>query len=121
MEYTTIADLIGLTPTKVFVGSYDAYDALFFEFEDGRTFMFYHSQDCCEHVEINDIVGVLDDLCGVPLLVAEEAIESSETGYGGETWTFYNFRTIKGSVTVRWHGSSNGYYSESVYYRWCTN
>ena len=57
----------------------------------------------------------MDDLVGTPLLVAEERVNNgTNDGYDSCTWTFYEFRTIKGSVTVRWYGTSNGYYSESV-------
>jgi len=79
---------------------------------------FQHHQDCCEHVYIEDICGDLDDLVGAPLVEAEEVsdydagpLNEYEESY---TWTFYRFRTRKGSVIVRWYGSSNGYYSESV-------
>jgi len=44
---------------------------------------------------------------------------SNEEPYAGNdsyTWTFYRFSTSKGTVTVRWLGESNGYYSESVSY-----
>jgi hypothetical protein len=79
---------------------------------------FSHHQDCCEHVYIEDICGDLEDLVGAPLVEAEE-VSNYDAGPLGEydesyTWTFYRFRTRKGSVTVRWYGTSNGYYSESV-------
>ena len=85
----------------------------------GERFMFAHSQDCCERVDINDIVGDLEDLVGEPLLVAEEVqgvtpVDFDEGDHESVTWTFYKFATRKGYVDVRWLGESNGYYSEGV-------
>ena len=86
---------------------------------EGQRFMFAHSQDCCESVDINDIVGDLQDLVGEPLLLAEEVegetpVDFNERDHESVTWTFYKFATRKGYVDVRWLGESNGYYSEGV-------
>lgn len=92
-------------------------DELHFEFENGEHYRFFHVQDCCESVSIDDIEGDLADLEGEILTMAEETSrcgdDSSECGYS-ETWTFYKFATVKGYVNVKWYGQSNGYYSESV-------
>jgi len=124
MDYNNIVDtqkgmaqMLGKTFVQVTgaVGNFD----LLFETAQGERFMFSHQQDCCERVDINDIVGDLQDLVGEPLLLAEEVqgetpVDFNEREYESVTWTFYKFATRKGYVDVRWLGESNGYYSEGV-------
>lgn len=102
----------------------DDKDEMEFYTDSGEAFKLYHSQDCCECVEINDICGDLDDLIGSEILQAEEVcneqdknppeIEKIPERQDSFTWTFYKLATIKGYVTIRWYGESNGYYSEEV-------
>jgi len=114
------SDLVGKTMTSV--RNVDDEEIIFTQ-DTGDTYKLYHSQDCCESVRVESITGDLNDLVGVPVLLADEASSGDDPeGYkheGGyrddsQTWTFYKLRTIKGSVDIRWYGSSNGYYSESV-------
>lgn len=107
--------LIGKTFDSV--SYYQEEEKIIFRNEDGSGYRFYHVQDCCESVCVEDIAGDLSDLAGSPILMAEEVSSCDfdpEAGYESATWTFYKFATIKGSVTIRWLGVSNGYYSESV-------
>ena len=75
---------------------------------------FWHENDCCETVRIAEIYGNLEDLTGMPIEQAECITEKSMIESGSQTWTFYKFATNKGSITIRWLGKSNGYYSEKV-------
>lgn len=88
------------------------------EFSDGTRIRFFHEQDCCENVYPQDVNGDWTDLIGVPLLVAEQrdCDDGPLDNHGDDCyeWTFYTFRSINGSVDVRWYGESNGYYSTSV-------
>jgi hypothetical protein len=91
-----------------------------FQTTDGEIYRLYHPSDCCETVEIEDICGDLKDLIGNPLLMAEKSTSHenpkgvTKTNQDSFTWTFYKLATIRGHVTIRWYGESNGYYSESV-------
>ena len=109
-----MADMVG----KVFTSVRNENTELVFENATER-FVFFHQQDCCEHVSIEDVCGDLQDLVGEPLLLAEEVsgetpVDFNERDYESVTWTFYKFATRKGYVDVRWLGESNGYYSEGV-------
>lgn len=88
--------------------------ALTFVVSDNERYIMEHLQDCCEDVSIEDICGELEDLLGSQILQAEVSTDDGNLDYGSYTWTYYKLATIKGSVTIRWYGTSNGYYSEEV-------
>lgn len=112
-----IKEMEGKTFDKVFCYK----EALIFA-NDNEIYLLYHGQECCEDVTIDDVCGDLHDLEGTPLLKAEVVSYNNDDGLIGAkdtyddsyTWTFYKFATRKGYVDVKWYGTSNGYYSESV-------
>lgn len=98
-------------------------EELIFTLNDGGRYRQSHHQDCCERVTIEDICGDLNDLIGSPILLAEEVVHEQNVDPEGVktpehhdsfTWTFYKLATVKGGVTIRWYGGSNGHYAESV-------
>lgn len=85
--------------------------------QDGKHYRMAYYQDCCASCSVEEIHGDVADLLNSPILLAEEVCNADEPSKKEHpesfTWTFYKLATIKGSVTIRWYGSSNGYYCES--------
>jgi len=133
MKYSELSVLIGKTLKEV----KQTNNEIIFTLEDDTQYKMFHLQDCCESVGIDDIDGDLQDLVGSPITQSESVSNpefeanwgsafKEDKEWGGKqndkgnyypeshTWTFYKLATIKGYVTIRWFGESNGYYSESV-------
>jgi hypothetical protein len=109
--YLKVSVLLGKIITDINV----CYDEIEFLTSNGEKYRMFHEQDCCESVSVEEIIGDLSDLLDSEITMAEEITNRCETDdYESATWTFYKFATIKGYVTIRWLGESNGYYSEDV-------
>lgn len=119
-NYVDVNTLVGKTLVQIDVD----HDEIIFVTSEGERYKMFHEQDCCESVSVDEVVGDWEDLLNSPLTLAEESTNSddpkidAEDGYNWTpesfTWTFYRFATVRGYVNVKWYGTSNGYYSESV-------
>jgi len=110
----TMEKLIGLTISKIIINN-DKRQMILYTKEQ-RKFVFFHEQDCCEDVYIEDICGDLEDIINHPILQSEKVSSSQkdEDNCESQTFTFYKIATMENSITIRWCGKSNGCYSEEV-------
>lgn len=127
-EIVVFSDLIGKTFNSVTVLKYDkVIDHKTVNLEENTNlvnkfvlendefrFTLEHSQDCCEEVSIESVVGDIEDLLNSPILEAESVSRERDVWFGDERYTFYKFSTLKGSVVLRWLGMSNGCYGIEV-------
>lgn len=87
---------------------------------EGITYYMFHHDDCCEDVELIDIVGDMNDLTNAEIVFfrhdTNDELEAPEdfNVQDDELWNFYNIQTNKGHVQIRWFGTSSGYYSIDV-------
>lgn len=113
-----ISELVGQTFTDI-RGAEVRSETVYFS-TGINAYKMYHSQSCCEQVDLDDVCGDPADLIGSPIVAASEETNCAPPKLDDErcdessTWTFYRLSTIKGSVTLKWYGSSNGWYSEDV-------
>lgn len=101
------------------ISQYD--DAVFITMNNGDQYVLWHEQNCCENVSLEEVIGDIEDLIDSMIIKAELVVshpahppEQEEWEIESRTWSFYKIQTHKGEVVFRWHGSSNGYYSETV-------
>ena len=71
-----------------------------------------HFQECCEDVELVDVCGDIEDFNSTMIRRAE--CNTRERSNGELTYSFYRLDSDKGSLVLRWTGTSNGCYSQEV-------
>ena len=94
----------------------DNRDECLINFDNNEFIQIYHAQDCCEDVWLEDISGDTNLEGAIFYEIIEKECNKDALNKGDDsfTWTFYTIRTSKGYLDLRWYGTSNGYYSESI-------
>ena len=106
---------------KVFSDIKANCDTVTFCIDGIERYILQHVESWSEDVSIDDIVGDLSDLIGKEITKAEE-IQSdtdlpdgiSEDYFESWTYSFYYLHTLDSCVTIKFFGTSNGYYSETA-------
>jgi hypothetical protein len=106
--------LLGKTIVAI-SGAEDGSKIVHIETSDGKKYVMTHNGESVDDVTLEDTCGDISDIIGLPVLLAEKVVSLVDNpDYMHSTWSFYKLSTIKGSVTLRWCGYSEGYYSEDV-------
>lgn len=124
---SSISDLEGNVITEIETNNnWGDIESIYFECGRDKAFQMYHMQSCCESVYVYKIEGSLEDLVGSVINHASsEVMKDWPCELGdisdrcGESFTVtrYTITNDKGNkVVIWWLGTSNGYYSESVYF-----
>lgn len=121
MKVNTYTEFSGKTIQEI-RGCEKHSDEVTIIFTDGSCLKFYHRQDCCETVLLEDFDATPEDLVNAKIISIEERISYSNeneikplnTWDKSYTWSFYVIKTSKFTMTMRWYGESNGWYSETV-------
>lgn len=119
MEVNTYTEFSGKTIQEI-RGCKKHSDEVTIKFTDGTCLKFYHQQDCCESVYLEDFDITPEWLIDSKIISVEERISRSgeeishyDSTYS-YTWSFYVIKTSSSTMVLRWYGESNGWYSETV-------
>lgn len=106
--------IVGKTIESV-IGLESQSEKVVLTFTDDTYVIFHHQQSCCESVYLEDYeltgkleYGVINDAYSTSKCDDDEECDNIKL------WTFYNINTSKGTLNLRWYGTSNGYYSVGV-------
>ena len=120
MKVNTYTEFSGKTIQEI-RGCKKHSDEVTIKFTDGSCLKFYHRQDCCESVLLEDFDTEPEYLINTNIISIEERISRSGEGINplndwdeSYTWSFYVIKTSSSTMVLRWYGESNGWYSETV-------